>query len=128
MSGVLTWLLVVRRDRALVEAPGHPPLGDGLVAVVAFAAAAAGIGSRASYGAQTTADEPHYLLTALSLAQDGDLDVRDEFAGQSYRPFHEIALAPQARPLADGRLIEPHDPLLPAILAAPAALGANSPS
>ena len=81
-----------------------------LVAVVAFAAAAAGIGSRASYGAQTTADEPHYLLTALSLAQDGDLDVRDEFAGQSYRPFHEIALAPQARPLADGRLIEPHDP------------------
>ena len=81
-----------------------------LVAVVAFAAAAAGIGSRASYGAQTTADEPHYLLTALSLAEDGDLDVRDEFAGQSYRPFHELALAPQARPLPDGRLIEPHDP------------------
>ncbi len=94
-----------------------------LVAAVAFAAAAAGLGSRASYGAQTTADEPHYLLTALSLAQDGDLDVRDEFAGQAYRPFHEIGLAPQARPLADGRLIEPHDPLLPAILAAPAALG-----
>ena len=62
-----------------------------LVAVLAFAAAAAGIGSRASYAAQTTADEPHYLLTALSLAHDGDLDVRDEFAAQEYRPFHEIA-------------------------------------
>ncbi len=94
-----------------------------IVAAVAFAAAAAGIGSRASYGAQTTADEPHYLLTALSLARDGDLDVRDEFAEQAYRPFHEIELAPQARPLRDGRLIEPHDPLLPAVLAAPAALG-----
>ena len=94
-----------------------------LVAVLAFAAAAAGIGSRASYAAQTTADEPHYLLTALSLAHDGDLDVRDEFAAQEYRPFHEIALAPQARPLADGSLIEPHDPLLPAVLALPAAAG-----
>jgi hypothetical protein len=94
-----------------------------LVAVLAFAAAAAGIGSRASYGAQTTADEPHYLLTALSLAHDGDLDVRDELAAQEYRPFHEVALAPQARPLADGTLIEPHDPLLPAVLALPAGLG-----
>jgi hypothetical protein len=94
-----------------------------LVAVVAFAAAAAGIGSRASYGAQTTADEPHYLLTALSLAEDGDLDVRDEYAADAYRPFHESALRPQAAPLEDGRLVEPHDPLLPAVLAGPTALG-----
>jgi hypothetical protein len=93
------------------------------VAVVAFAAAAAGIGSRASYGVQTTADEPHYLLTALSLARDGDLDVRDELAEEAYRPFHEVDLAPQARPRADGSLIEPHDPLLPAILALPVELG-----
>lgn len=93
------------------------------VALVAFAAAAAGIPSRASYGAQTTADEPHYLLTALSLAYDGDLDVSDEYAARAYRPFHEIALAPQARPLDDGRLVEPHNPLLPAVLAVPTALG-----
>jgi hypothetical protein len=93
------------------------------VAIVAFAAAAAGIGSRASYGAQTTADEPHYLLTALSIAHDGDLDVRDEFARMEYLPFHEILLDPQAAPRADGSLIEPHDPLLPVLLAAPTALG-----
>jgi hypothetical protein len=93
------------------------------VALVAFAAAAAGIGARASYGAQTTADEPHYLLTALSLAQDGDLDVSDEFARRAYRPFHEIDLAPQAEPMAGGALVEPHDPLLPAILAVPVAVG-----
>ena len=90
---------------------------------MAFAAAAAGIGSRASYGARTTADEPHYLLTALSIAHDGDLDVRDEFARMEYLPFHEIPLDPQAAPRADGSLIEPHDPLLPVVLAAPAALG-----
>lgn len=94
-----------------------------IVAVLAFGAAAAGIAVRASYGAQTTADEPHYLLTALSLAHDGDLDVRDEFAAREYLPFHEIPLAPQARPLGGGRLIEPHDPLLPVLLAAPMALG-----
>jgi hypothetical protein len=93
------------------------------VALVAFAAAVAGIGARASYGAQVTADEPHYLMTAISLWEDGDLDVRDEFAAQRYRDFHEIDLAPQARPLADGRLVEPHDPLLPLLLAAPMALG-----
>jgi len=94
-----------------------------VVALIAFAAAAAGIPARASYGAQVTADEPHYLMTAISLAEDGDLDVRDEFAAQRYRDFHEIDLAPQARPLADGRLVEPHDPLLPLLLAAPMALG-----
>ena len=93
------------------------------IAVVAFAAAAAGIGSRASYGAQTTADEPHYLLTGLSIAHDGDLDVRDELARMEYLPFHEILLDPQAAPRPDGSLIEPHDPLLPVVLAAPAALG-----
>ena len=93
------------------------------VALVAFAAAAAGIGVRASDAAQTTADEPHYLLTALSIAHDGDLDVYDEFVGRDYLPFHEIPLAPQARPTFTGELIEPHDPLLPVILAAPMALG-----
>ena len=38
-------------------------------------------GVRAAYGAQTTADEPQYLLTAISLAEDGDLDVADELRG-----------------------------------------------
>jgi hypothetical protein len=94
-----------------------------IVAVVAFAAAAAGIGARASHGTRTTADEPHYLLTALSLARDGDLDVADEYATGAYRPFHAIPLTPQARPRADGSLVEPHDPLLPALLALPTALG-----
>ncbi|MDX6555834.1 MAG: hypothetical protein QOD86_2029 [Miltoncostaeaceae bacterium] len=93
------------------------------VALVAALAAAAGIPTKGAYGGQTTADEPHYLITALSLAEDGDLDVSDELAAGRYRPFHEVDLPQQAAPRADGRLIEPHDPLLPALLALPMALG-----
>jgi hypothetical protein len=94
-----------------------------LVALVAFCAAVAGIGAPATFGAQTTADEPHYLVTAISLAEDGDLDVADEFREGAYRPFHALDLAPQARAGDDGRLVEPHDPLLPLLLAVPTALG-----
>lgn len=94
-----------------------------VVALVAAGAAAAGIGVRGSYDAQTTGDEPHYLMTAVSLAEDGDLDVRNQYQAQAYRPFHEIDLMPQARPLPGGRLVEPHDPLLPAILVPGVALG-----
>ncbi len=93
------------------------------VALVAALAAAAGIPTRGAYGGQTTADEPHYLITAISLAEDGDLDVADEFAAGRYRDFHESSLDPQARPLEDGRLVEPHDPLLPALLALSTAAG-----
>ena len=94
-----------------------------LVAAVAFAAAAAGTGVRGSHGAQTTGDEPHYLLTAHSLAEDGDLDLRDDLAAEAYHPWHEAGLDPQEKVLEDGRMVSPHDPLLPVLLAGPLALG-----
>jgi hypothetical protein len=94
-----------------------------VVAAVAFAAAAIGTGVRGSHGAQTTGDEPHYLLTAHSLAEDGDLDLRDDLGADAYRPWHEVGLDPQEKVLDDGRMVSPHDPLLPALLAAPLALG-----
>jgi hypothetical protein len=87
------------------------------VAVLAGAAAALGIGGRASYGARTTGDEPHYLLTAITLAEDRDLDVSDEIAARRYRPFSEVGLDRQSRQLEGGRLVSPHDPLLPLLLA-----------
>lgn len=94
-----------------------------LMFAVWFAAAAAGIGIRGSHGGRTTGDEPHYLVTALSVAEDRSLDVRDEYAERAYAPFHEATLRPQAKELEDGRLVEPHDPLLPALLAVPLAAG-----
>ena len=84
---------------------------------------ALGAGARASYGARTTADEPQYLLTALSLAHDHDLDVSDERAARAYLPFHEVALPLQATIQPDGSQINPHDPLLPLLLALPVGAG-----
>jgi len=51
-----------------------------VVGVLAFLAAAAGIAVPATHTTRTTADEPQYLLTAISLARDGDLDIADELA------------------------------------------------
>ena len=90
-----------------------------LLAVVVAAVAAIGIPAHATYGARVTADEPQYLLTALSLGRQFDLDVSDEIADEQYRPFHAVDLDRQTAPLADGRELSPHDPLLPLLLALP---------
>jgi hypothetical protein len=93
------------------------------VGLLAFAGAAAGIPVRAAHGAQTTADEPQYLLTAISLAEDRDLDVADELAAGRWRAFHAAPLPEQTRRLPSGGRLSPHDPLLPLLLAAPVAAG-----
>src|SRR5215216_4832005 len=93
------------------------------VGVLAFAAAAAGIPVPATHGTWTTADEPQYLLTAISLAEDHDLDIADELAEGRWRPFHAVALPTQTEALAGGRRLSPHDPLLPLLLAGPVAVG-----
>ena len=94
-----------------------------LVGVVVAAFACVALPARATYAERTTADEPQYLLSALSLWEDGDLYVDDEIAAERYRPFHEVALPRQTEPREDGRELSPHDPLLPAVLAAPMGLG-----
>ena len=53
-------------------------LAMAVVALLAFLAAVAGIDARATYGARVTADEPQYLITAISLGEDFSLDVSDE--------------------------------------------------
>ncbi|MBY5161728.1 hypothetical protein [Salsipaludibacter albus] len=94
-----------------------------VAATVALVAALAGLAVPATYGARTTADEPHYLLTALSLAEDGDVDIADELADERWRSFHRVELPLQERVLADGRMVSPHDPLLPVLLVPGVALG-----
>lgn len=102
------------------ERLGWPLVG---VAVAVSAWTLLGVPARATYGARTTADEPQYLLTALSLAEDRSLDISDELAERRWRAFHAADLPAQTEPRADGRELSPHDPLLPAVLAVPAALG-----
>ena len=93
------------------------------LALIVAAVTAIGIGARATYGAQTTADEPQYLLSALSLWEDGNLDISDELYEERYREFHEVDLPQQTLPLDDERRVSPHDPLLPLLLAVPMGLG-----
>lgn len=92
------------------------------VGVVVAAWAMVAIPARATYGARTTADEPQYLLSALSLARDGDLWIEDQLDERAYEPFHEVTLPVQTEPV-DGHEVSPHDPLLPVILALPMGLG-----
>ncbi len=109
-----------------VESGDPPrPLTRWLLALGILVAAwsALGIPAHATYGARVTADEPQYLLSAISLADDGDLDIADELEREAYRPFHAVDLPRQTYELADGQHLSPHDPLLPVILAVPVRLG-----
>jgi len=90
-----------------------------LPAAVAFVVGALGIGVSATEGARAAVDEPQYLLSALSLFEDGDLDIADELADERWREFHAAELPRQTEPMADGREVSPHDPLLAVLLAVP---------
>lgn len=90
--------------------------------LVAFAFGVLALPARATYGARTTADEPQYLLSALSLWEDRDLDIADELDDERWRDFHEAQLPEQTEALDDGRRMSPHDPLLPVLLAVPVGL------
>ena len=46
-------------------------------------------------------------------AEDGDLDVSPPVRARAYRPFHAEDILPRPPDRGDGRLVEPHDPLLP---------------
>ncbi|MGI9003397.1 MAG: hypothetical protein ACR2GH_17355 [Pseudonocardia sp.] len=94
-----------------------------LVAAVGIAAAAAGIGIGATAAEHVAVDETQYLLSAISLAEDGDLDISDELAAHRWSSFAAVEPPTQTTALSDGRQISPHDPLLPILLAGPVAVG-----
>ena len=91
-------------------------------AAVAFTAAVLGSGVPALHNVQAGVDEPQYLLSALSLAEDSDLDISDELAAERWRVFHADQLPVQTETFADGSEISPHDPLLPVVIAVPMGL------
>lgn len=90
--------------------------------LVALLVGILGIDVRSTLGGRAAVDEPQYLLTALSLAEDGDLDISDELYDRRWRDFHDSNLPVQTQPKADGTAISPHDPLLPILIAAPMGL------
>ncbi len=94
-----------------------------LVFALSVVAATLGIGVRATFAGHVAVDEPQYALTALSLYEDGDLDISDELAERRWQVFFDAELPVQTAVLADGRQVSPHDPLLPVLLAVPMGLG-----
>jgi hypothetical protein len=67
---------------------------------------------RSDYGG----DEPHYLLAAESLVEDGDVDVLDEYASRQYADFYPYELDRHGRE-TEGRLNEPHGVGFPLFIA-----------
>jgi hypothetical protein len=96
--------------------------------VVVLGCGQAAVGMRASRTATVTGDEPFYLATAQSLVSDGDLDLRDEYASLGQREFDRfwdgsVPLWRQMKPAEDGRLLAPHEPGLPLLIAPAYAVG-----
>jgi hypothetical protein len=87
------------------------------VGVLAFVAAALGIGVPATPAEPVAVDEPQYLLTALSLARDGDLDIANQLTERQWRRFTPVEPPVETVVQPDGSQISPHDPLLPVLLA-----------
>ncbi|MBP7588289.1 MAG: hypothetical protein KBA72_10075 [Thermoanaerobaculia bacterium] len=64
-------------------------------------------------------DEPYYLLLAHSLAEDGDVDLADDYRAEAWRSFTSVPVAPQpGDPIGpDGEIYSRHSALLPLALA-----------
>jgi len=99
-------------------------VGSRAVAVwaVLFAVYAATIGMHAFGRSDYAGDEPHYLLTARSLLDDGDVDLVNQYATGAYGPFYPYTLDPHGS-LTGGRLDEPHGLGFPALIAPAYAAG-----
>ncbi len=88
----------------------------GALWIVLFAAYAATLGLDAFESSDYGGDEPHYLLAAESLVDDGDFDLKDEYAERSYASFYPYELAPHGSEI-DGRLHETHGIGFPLLIA-----------
>jgi hypothetical protein len=89
---------------------------------VLFAIYAATIGLHAFGRSDYGGDEPHYLLTARSLADDGDLDLVNQYRERAYDTFYPYTLDAHGT-LTGGRLHEPHGLGFPALIAPAHAAG-----
>jgi hypothetical protein len=90
--------------------------------VVLLAAYAATLGLRAAPGERYAPAEAHRLMTATSIAEDGDIDLRDEYADRAWTQWDGAPLRPTAG-LTEGRLVEPQGIGFPLLVAPAYAIG-----
>jgi len=111
-----------RIARAAARGAGRSGL---LVFVICFAAYLAGIGLPATPSTKFAPAETRILLTTTSLLDDGNFELMNQYRGQGWRAFGGSPVQP-AGVLVNGRLIEPHGFLFPALLAPAYALGGTA--
>jgi hypothetical protein len=87
-----------------------------------FGVYAATLGLHAFGDSDYGGDEPHYLLAAQSIVEDGNFDVNDEYASRAYDDFYPYGLDKHGQE-TEGRLNEPHGPGFPLLIAPAYALG-----
>jgi hypothetical protein len=92
------------------------------ILLLLFAAYSATLGLRAAPGQRYAPAEAHRLLTAASISEDGDLDLRDQYVRETWRRWHGPTLRPTAG-LTEGRLVEPQGVGFPLLIAPAYALG-----
>ena len=92
-----------------------------LLWLLLFAAYAATLGLDAFGSSEYAGAEPHHLLIAESIVEDGDFDLRNQYATRAYADFYPGELRPQGRE-TEGRLHEPYGIGLAALIAPPYAL------
>lgn len=107
--------------------PGPRPREPGrrralLLGIALLVAYASTLGLHAFGASDYGGDEPHYLLAATSLVEDGDLDVLDEYRSRAYSAFYPYELEPHGV-ARGGRLLESHGPGFPLLIAPAVALG-----
>ena len=93
-----------------------------LVFVICFAVYLAGIGLPATPNAHFAPAETRILLTTTSLIDDGNFDLSNQYRSHAWTAFGGSPVQPAAL-LVNGRLIEPHGFLFPALLAPAYAIG-----
>ncbi len=78
-----------------------------LLWLLLFGAYAATIGLNAFGASNYAGAEPHHLLTAESIVEDGDFDLRNQYAARAYEDFYPYTLREQGEE-TEGRLHEPY--------------------
>jgi len=99
------------RDRRSLVAPRRT-LTVWALAGLFFALSAVWLTNRGIY---FSGDEPHYLMVAQSLAEDGDFDLKNNIADKTYRRFHPAALDAHVKEI-NGRRLSFHMPGLAILL------------
>ncbi len=98
----------------LARAPAMAPLSVFLISLAFFVF----VGRHLPGPAGPQGDEPHYLLIAESLLQDGDIDLKNQFDERAFSKFTVANLEPHTAPRSPkGHLYAIHTPGLSALIA-----------